>query len=193
MTGNTFTLASQSPRRLELLQQIGYTPALVLGADIDETPHKNENARDLVERLAQNKALHISQNNEGYILAADTVVECRRQIFNKPTSIDNAQKHLQALSGRRHRVYTAVAFAQDNQIISSKLVTTIVQFKRLDQQDIDEYLEYNEWEDKAGSYGIQGLAGGFVRSISGSYSSVVGLPLYETRNILRNARVQTTK
>lgn len=177
-------LASASPRRLELLAQIGITPNLVAPTHIDETPQKGESALGLVTRLATQKAL--ASNETGLVLAADTIVVCGGKILGKPTDAHDARAMLAKLSGRKHKVITAIALMDSNNKnnIKCKSITTKVKFKQLSQEDIDSYIKSDEWNDKAGGYAIQGLAGKFVKSIQGSYSNVVGLPLYETANML---------
>ncbi len=181
-------LASTSPRRLELLAQIGITPHSVCAADIDETPLKNETPRLLAQRLAHAKAAKGAIDNpEALVLAADTVVGCGRRILGKPTSKDDARTMLSLLSGRAHRVYSGVALAEPGGAIRTRLVEARIKFKRLSKSEIEGYIKTAEWEGKAGAYGIQGLAGVFVLSLSGSYSAVVGLPLYETAALLTGA------
>ncbi len=177
-------LASASPRRLELLEQVGITPDLVMPADIDETPLKNETPRALAGRLASFKAIKVSPAEQGtFTLASDTVVAAGRRILGKATDIDEARAFLELLSGRRHNVYTGVCVASYTGTIT-KTVKTVVKFKRLNKSEIDFYLSHDEWEGKAGSYAIQGIAARFITSINGSYSNVVGLPLAETVNML---------
>jgi len=173
-------LASASPRRLELLQQVGITPDEVIPADIDETPHKAELPKDYVARMARQKYEAV-QRADAIILAADTVVACGRRILGKPEDEAQARAFLQLLSGRRHRVYTAICVNG-----RSKTVMTQVKFKRLTPADIEGYLNSEEWKGKAGGYAIQGRGAAFVPSINGSYSNVVGLPLTETLGLLTN-------
>lgn len=184
-----FVLASASPRRKTLLAQIGIIPDIICPADINETPLKNELPREYVTRLARSKAqaaASIHQNS--IILAADTTVACGRRILEKPRDETHAQQFLALLSGRAHRVYTAIAVSNPNGTIRSKTVMTRVHFKRLTQKDIDNYIASGEWKGVAGGYAIQGMAEQFIPQIQGSYSSVVGLPLYETRVLLDWAR-----
>ncbi len=181
MTTRRLILASASPRRLELLGQIGIAPDLVSPTHIDETPKKHEKPDVLVSRLAQEKAA--ACGDHGVVLAADTIVVCGGRILGKPDDEAEARAMLKRLSGRRHRVITSVAVREaDKQ--RTRTVSTQVKFKNLSQEDIDAYIASNEWQDKAGAYAIQGLAGKFVIRINGSYSNVVGLPLYETANLL---------
>ncbi|MEO0713869.1 MAG: Maf family nucleotide pyrophosphatase [Pseudomonadota bacterium] len=175
-------LASASPRRLTLLAQIGITPDAVIPADIDETPLKDESPRALALRLAEEKAAAIAE--DGFILAADTVVALGRRILPKTEQADEAQRCLDLLSGRAHRVLTGVCVRGPDGRRSSRVVTTRVTLKRLTPSEITAYIESGEWSGKAGGYGIQGRAGGYVRNLNGSYTAVVGLPLYETRAML---------
>ena len=177
-------LASQSPRRLQLLAQIGITPDQVLPADIDETPRKNELPHAYVARVAREKAEKIAAAHPAAkILAADTVVACGRRILPKAETPEQARECLQLLSGRRHAVMTAVCVIAGGKA-RSKTVKTIVKFARLTPAQIEAYVASGQWEGKAGGYGIQGSAECFVQFISGSYSAVVGLPLYETAALL---------
>jgi septum formation protein len=184
-------LASASPRRLALLEQIGVSPDALLPASLDETPHRNERPRTLALRLAEEKAqagVRLSNQDpalEGaLILAADTVVAVGRRILPKVETAEEAGDCLRLLSGRAHRVSTAIALARGKGTLKSRLVETRVRFKRLSSAEIDAYLESGEWQGKAGGYAIQGLAGCFVAKLSGSYGAVVGLPLYETAGLL---------
>ena len=179
-------LASGSPRRKELLESIGVVPDKILTPTVDETPLKGEGGKEYVQRVALLKAQTVHTSNpKAYVLAADTVVEARRKIFLKAANLDEAKKMLELFSGRRHRVYTAVCgiSPEGKQIL--RLVTTRLSFKRLTSHEIDDYLATGEWEGKAGAYAIQGLAAKFVKFISGSYTNVVGLPLYETDSLLK--------
>lgn len=179
-------LASASPRRIELLKQIGIIPDLVIPSDIDETALAQEKPRLLAARLATLKAAKIAlKNKNNYILAADTIVACGNRILGKAENNDEARKFLQLLSGRRHNVYTGISLICPDGKSSTKVVKTIVKFNNLSGQDIDFYLHHDEWIGKAGGYAIQGLAARFIRAINGSYSNVVGLPLFETVNLLK--------
>ncbi len=187
----TLVLASGSPRRLALLQQVGIEPAAVIPAEIDETPGKAERPRTLATRLARQKveaARDVARRDPalagGFVLSADTVVAVGRQILPKTELVDEAAACLRQLSGRAHRVYTGVAIATPKGAIRERLVETRVRFKRLSREDMDSYLASGEWRGKAGGYAIQGLAGSFVVKLVGSYSNVVGLPLYEVCNLL---------
>jgi septum formation protein len=175
-------LASASPRRLELLARIGVVPDQVLPADIDETPRKAELPRQLAARLAMGKAL---ASGEGLVLAADTVVGVGRRILGKPADAAEAQRFLELLSGRRHQVHTGVVLRQPDGRLGKRLVSSVVAFQRLTAQQVAAYLDGGEWQGVAGGYAIQGRAEMFVRFLSGSHSNVVGLPLFETAQLLR--------
>lgn len=180
-------LASASPRRKELLAQIGVVPDRILPADIDETPLKAEPPARLAERLAREKAAALSASSpEAIILAADTVVALGRRLLEKPAHEAEAAAFLRLLSGRNHRVYTGVAVARGERL-SARLVETRVAFKPLSEEEIAAYVASGDWRGKAGGYGIQGPAGAFVRRIVGSHPAVMGLPLYETMALLRGA------
>ena len=179
-----FILASASPRRLQLLAQIGITPVDIIPADIDETPRKGELPKPYVERMAREKAEAIAtQHPDAIILASDTAVACGRRILPKTETEGQARDCLQLLSGRRHHVLTSVCLVTPESQ-SLKTVDSMVQFKRLTDADIDWYIETGEWDGKAGGYAIQGAAQAFVKRLDGSYSAVVGLPLLEVRNLL---------
>ncbi len=187
-------LASASPRRLGLLQQIGLEPDHLHPTDVDETPLKAELPRQLALRLAKDKAaaaLAWSKRDTewtgSYILTADTVVAVGRRILPKAETRDEAEDCLRLLSGRAHRVWTGLALVTPTGAITSRLVETRLRFKRLSHADLTAYLDSDEWRGKAGGYAIQGLAGGFVVKLQGSYPSVVGLPLYETVSLLEGA------
>jgi septum formation protein len=192
MTGRLkLVLASGSPRRLQLLAQIGVEPDRLLPVAIDETPKKSESPRNLAKRLARQKAeaaIAASKRDEelasALILTADTVVGLGRRTLPKAELIDEAATCLRRLSGRSHRVYTSVCLVTPRRQIRQRLVETRVRFKRLSHEDIDSYLASGEWRGKAGGYAIQGFAGAFIVKINGSYSNVVGLPLYETMALL---------
>jgi septum formation protein len=184
-------LASASPRRLELLAQVGVTPDALRPASIDETPEKRERARSYASRVAREKAEATRDavaNDEAladaFILAADTVVSCEGRILIKPQTVDEALASLRLLSGRVHKVYTAIHLLTPDDTARRQLVTTKVRFKRLSAQEIDSYVASREWRDKAGGYAIQGLAAAFVEKIVGSYTGVVGLPLSEIVTML---------
>jgi septum formation protein len=178
-------LASASPRRLELLAQIGLAPDEVDPADIDETPQPDETARRLALRLANAKAAAVAARHpDAFVLAADTVVAVGRRLLGKPEHEADARRMLSLLSGRAHRVLSAVAAAAPGGHTSARLSETRVQFKRLTDRELAAYLASGEWDGKAGAYAVQGRAGAFVTSLNGSYTGVVGLPLYETRGVL---------
>lgn len=184
-------LASGSPRRLALLQQIGIEPDALLPADVDEAPQAAEMPRVLAARLAAEKAMAaqaLAERREDlaqcFILAADTVVCVGRRILPKCELIDEADACLRLLSGRAHRVYTGLTLITPRGGRRHRLVETRVRFKRLSSEEIETYLASGEWRGKAGGYAIQGLAGSFVVKLVGSYSSVVGLPLHETMSLL---------
>lgn len=184
-------LASASPRRLMLLSQVGVTPDALRPASLDETPRKGEMPRALATRLARAKAEAAREQIENdreladaFILAADTVVAVGRRTVLKPQSVDEAIAALQLLSGRAHRVLTALCLLTPDDRERVKLVDTRVRFKRLAREEIEAYIASREWRGKAGGYAIQGLAGSFVQKLVGSYTSVVGLPLTETVSLL---------
>ena len=179
--GPRFVLASASPRRLNLLEQIGVIPDAVVPADVDEQPRPRELPREMAVRLAEAKARAVAERErDAFVLGADTVVACGRRILPKTQNEAEARACLKMLSGRRHRVYGGVAMIAPDGRAARRLVTTAVAFKRLSEAEIDGYIASGEWRDKAGAYAIQGRAAVFVRKLIGSYSNVVGLPLYET-------------
>jgi len=178
-------LASASPRRMQLLGQIGVKPADVDPADVDETPRRRELPPHYARRIALEKLAAVAARHPGaFLLAADTVVAVGRRILLKPGDETEARRCLELLSGRRHRVLGAVAVqAPDGRRVDT-LVTTAVIFKRLSEAEIRRYLAGGEWRGKAGGYAIQGAAAAFIPKIIGSYPNVVGLPLVETCNLL---------
>lgn len=181
-------LASASPRRLALLAQIGIEPDAVRPADLDEEPQKGELPRLHAIRLAEEKAKAVAALEPGaFILAADTVVACGRRILPKAMSEGDARACLTLLSGRAHRVYTAVALIDPQGHLRQRLSETRVHFKRLSEVELEAYVACEEWRGKAGGYAIQGHAGAFVRALNGSYSGVVGLPLFEVKALLEGA------
>lgn len=181
-------LASQSPRRLSLLAQIGIKPDAVSPADINEDPIEGEIPRGHALRLACEKAAKVAGENPGaIILAADTVVGVGRRILPKAEGLDQAKYCLNLLSGRGHRVFTGVAIVKADGDMLSRAVETRLTMKRLSASELQSYLDSGEWEGKAGGYGIQGIAEGYISKLIGSYSNVVGLPLFETRNLLQGA------
>jgi septum formation protein len=178
-------LASESPRRLDLLRQIGLEPDAIKAAEVDETPDSHETPRTLALRLAADKAERVAaQHADSYVLGADTVVAVGRRVLPKVEGEIDGRACLELLSGRAHRVLTAIAVCAPQGRRAQRLVESRVHFKRLTPTDIDGYLQSREGIGKAGGYAIQGRAGAFVISLQGSYSGVVGLPLYETANLL---------
>ena len=185
-------LASGSPRRLALLEQAGITPDMLSPADMDETPNKAEAARSLAKRLAKEKAAiaveslkRIDEREGAFVIAADTVVAVGRRILPKCEQLDEASACLRLLSGRAHRVYTGVTLITPKGAERHRLVETRVRMKKLSSDEFDSYLASGEWRGKAGGYAIQGIAGSFVIKLVGSYTNVVGLPLYETIQLLQ--------
>ena len=184
-------LASGSPRRLGLLAQVGVDPDSILPSEVDETPRRGETPRGLAQRLASEKAAHsaklatrVPELAPCLTLAADTVVCVGRRILPKCETVAEAAQSLRLLSGRAHRIHTAVCLITPKGRTRQKVVETRLRFKRLPADEIEAYLSSGEWHDKVGGYGIQGLAGAFVQKLIGSYSAVVGLPLYETLSLL---------
>jgi septum formation protein len=179
-------LASASPRRLELLARIGVVPDRVLPTDTDETPRKAELPRQLAARLSAAKAEAAAADApDALVLAADTVVGVGRRVLGKPADEAEARRFLELLSGRRHRVLTGVSLRTPDGKARARLVDSVVAFQRLTEAQIAAYLATGEWRGKAGGYAIQGRAEMFVRFLSGSHSNVVGLPLFETAQLLR--------
>ena len=186
-----FVLASGSSRRLSLVNQAGIEPDALRPADIDEMPKRGELPRALATRLARAKAeaalnaIRLDEELRGsYILAADTVVAVGRRILPKAELLDEAAQCLRLLSGRNHRVYTGICLVTPKEAFRQRLVETRVRFKRLSDEDIEAYLASGEWRGKAGAYAAQGIAGTFMVKIVGSYTNIVGLPLYETVALL---------
>lgn len=184
-------LASASPRRIELLAQIGIEPAFLQPADIDETPQRSEHPRSLAKRLSKQKAERAKDKlkndadyKSAFILAADTVVGVGRQILPKAESEDVALDCLRLLSGRAHKVFTGVCLVTPKGSLRQVLVESRVRFDRLSRRQMDAYISSGEWRGKAGGYAIQGLAGSFIVKMVGSYSNIVGLPLHETQALL---------
>ena len=183
-----FVLASASPRRRDLLALIGLTPDLIIAADLDESPLPQETPANLALRLAVEKARHVAAAHPGgVVLAADTVVAMGRRVLDKAHDDQDVRRCLEMMSGRGHRVHTGVAVIAPDGRLASRRVETLIRFKRLDQADIDAYIASGEGVGKAGGYAIQGLAGAFVMHLVGSYTGVMGLPLYETRCLLSGA------
>lgn len=184
-------LASGSPRRVDLLMQAGIEPARLMPMDLDETPKKAEHPRSLARRLSTEKARAAHDAVKGdfywdgsYILAADTVVAVGRRILPKAEFIEEAASCLHLLSGRGHWVFTGICLVTPDGAVRHKIVETKVRFKRLSTAEIEAYLASGEWRGKAGAYAVQGLAGCFVQKLVGSYTNVVGLPLFETTQLL---------
>ena len=184
-------LASGSPRRLALINQAGIEPEALRPADLDETPLRGELPRACANRLARAKAdaalelVRMDDELKGsFILSADTVVAVGRRILPKAELLDQAAQCLRLLSGRNHRVHSAVCLVTPKEAFRQRLVETRVRFKRLSDEDIEAYLASGEWRGKAGGYAAQGIAGSFIVKIVGSYTNIVGLPLYETLTLL---------
>ena len=184
--GLELVLASGSPRRCDLLKQIGLENFLSDAADVDETVRKPEVPKKYVARIALDKAETVKRRHPScFVLAADTVVTCGTRILNKPGSKIQAEKCLRRLSGRSHNVLGAfVVIGENNQYVKRAVITSVT-FKRLDEQEISNYLASGEWIGKAGGYAIQGRGAAFIKKIQGSYSNVVGLPIHEVYNVLR--------
>ncbi|SHK90958.1 septum formation protein [Roseovarius marisflavi] len=179
-------LGSGSPRRRDLLAQIGVVSADIRPPDIDETPRKAELPRPYCIRMAREKALAVRADEDEIVLSADTTVALGRRILGKPESAGEAAEFLLMLSGRRHRVITAVAVRRGDRVWERDVVTT-VKFKQISDEELNAYLATNDWQGKAGGYGIQGPAGALIPWIQGSFSAVVGLPICETAGLLRAA------
>ena len=188
MAPRSLVLASASPRRIELLAQVGIAPDRVVPADIDETPLKAETPPRLADRLARTKAETVAAREpDALVLAADTVVALGRRLLEKPADEAEARRFLALLSGRNHRVYTGVALKAPGRATAVRVVETRVAFKPLSEDEITAYIATGDWRGKAGGYAIQGPAGAFVRRIAGSHPAVMGLPLYEAVQLLRGA------
>ncbi|MFK5985764.1 MAG: Maf family protein [Pseudomonadota bacterium] len=181
-------LASASPRRVELLKQVGIIPDHIIPADIDETPLNNELPQQLAERLAIEKALAVRK--KGYehacILAADTIVVVEDKILGKPVDANEARQFLAMMSGQQHQVMGGIAVIFPDGRVHGRVVSTTVNFKCLTVQEMDSYINSKEWQDKAGGYAIQGLAASYITGINGSYSNVVGLSLYDSVQLLES-------
>lgn len=181
----SLVLASASPRRLELLRQIGVIPNETVPPAIDETPAPGEGPSAFAQRMAMEKCQNVRGSySDSWVLAADTVVSVGRRILGKAADEDQARTYLELLSGRRHSVIGAIAVGAPGSEIRSRLIKTAVSFKQLHNSEITGYLQSGEWQDKAGAYAIQGRAAVFVRQLNGSYSNVVGLSLFEVWNLL---------
>lgn len=186
LTDLALILGSSSPRRRELIARLGIEPERIAAAEIDETPHKNEQPRPYAVRMAREKADAITGNG-AYVLAGDTVVALGRRILPKAEDEATAHRCLELMSGRRHRVLSAVALKYPDGTLRERLSETIVRFKPLSAAEIDAYIAGGEWHGKAGGYAIQGSAEGLIAWIGGSHSGVMGLPLFETRALLKAA------
>jgi septum formation protein len=188
-TKHSFVLASASLRRIELLNNIKIFPKKIYSSEINEDINNKENPKKYCVRVAKNKALKVLEKYpEEYVLSADTIVFCGNKIYLKPKDKEEAKEFLTFFSGRKHNVLTCLCLAKKN-LIKVKMVITKITFKRLNKHEIEEYLSTNEWKDKAGAYAIQGYAEKFIKRINGSYSNVVGLPLFETFNILKSYKL----
>ncbi len=185
-TAPSLILASASPRRLELLARVGVTPAQVMAADIDETPAPREIPRAYAQRMAREKALAIT-GGDSHVLSGDTVVALGRRILPKAEDEATARRCLMLMSGRRHTVLSAIALKAPDGSLRERMSETIVRFKPLSPAEIDAYIAGGQWHGKAGGYAIQGSAEGLIARIAGSHSGVIGLPLFETRALLRAA------
>ncbi len=184
-------LASASPARLILLERVGIKPDKVDSADIDETPLKGELPHIMVKRLAMEKAIKMAAKYpEYYVIAADTTAARGRRILGKAETEKEARKIIKLISGCRHMVYTGVSIISPEGKQKTKMVETVVKFKHLTDKEISEYLATNEWKGKAGCFALQGYASRYIEWINGSFSSVVGLPMYETVNILKSLGYQ---
>ena len=186
MVAPELLLASASPRRRELIARLGIVPSAVAAADIDESPHKAELPRVYAARMAREKALAVAGGG-AFVLAGDTVVALGRRILPKAEDEATARRCLKLMSGRRHRVLSAIALLAPDGTLRERLSETIVRFKPLSPDEVDAYIADGEWHGKAGGYAIQGSAEGLIAWISGSHSGVVGLPLFETRALLKAA------
>ncbi|WP_395072802.1 Maf family protein [Hyphococcus sp.] len=185
---NSLILASSSPRRKALLEMIGVTPTQIIPADIDEEPRRGETPRVLALRLAKEKAQAIAAiHGDAFVLGSDTVVGCGRRILPKAETEQTARDCLELLSGGAHRVFSGVALATPDGKLLSRVVETRVKVRMLDKLAIEEYVASGEWRGKAGGYAIQGLFAKHIISIIGSHPSVMGLPVYETANLLAGA------
>ena len=176
-------LGSSSPRRQELLAQLGLVPDAILPPDIDEDPRKGELPRPYAERVAREKVLAVLSEPDDVVICADTTVALGRRILGKPANAGEAAAFLTALGGRRHQVITAVAVRRGGQVLT-RTSESVVKMKRLSDVELNAYLSSGDWRGKAGGYGIQGLAGGFIPWISGSFTGIMGLPVAETAALL---------
>ena len=186
MTEDKLILASASPRRLQLLEQIGVKPSLVEMPTVDEVPFKSEKPSEFAKRMAFLKASQIfNLNRNKYILAADTVVAIGRKIIPKPETEEHVRKSISLLGGRNHRVYGGICLMKPGGEVLLRMVETRVFMRRLSNDELSDYVAYGDWRGKAGSYAIQGRAAQYIKKISGSYSNVVGLDLYMTSRLLK--------
>ena len=197
--GKSLILASSSPRRLELLSQINIKPDSILPTNIDETPLKKELPKNYSIRIAKEKAI-VAYNHKkaqslksAIILAADTVSAIGRRIMPKAENNEQVKQCLESFSGRRHKVYSSICAIDEKGKIRTKTSISVVKFKRLEKREIDLYLQSGEGIGKSGGYAIQGLGAIFIDFISGSYSGIMGLPIYETRNMLQSYNFVTIK
>jgi septum formation protein len=193
MSQSQLVLASASPRRLDLLAQIGVQPDLVFAADLDETPQKGELPAAYARRIAKAKAQAAGVGHDGLILAGDTVVACGRRILPKAETADSASACLRMLSGRQHRVYGGIALITADQKLLMRVVCSKVRFRRLNAADIDACIAAGDWQGKAGGYAIQGFAARYIRYIDGSYSNIVGFSLYDVAALLDTAGYQPSR
>ena len=193
MSHPQLVLASASPRRLNLLAQIGVQPDLVSAADLDETPQKGELPTAYARRIAMAKAQAVGARHDGLILAGDTVVACGRRILPKAETADSASSCLRLLSGRQHRVYGGIALITADQRLLLRVVCSKVRLRRLNAADIDACIAAGDWQDKAGGYAIQGFAARYIRYIDGSYSNIVGFSLYDVAALLDAAGYQPAR
>jgi septum formation protein len=193
MSQPQLVLASASPRRLDLLAQIGVQPGLVCAADLEETPQKGELPAAYARRIAVAKAQAVGAEHDGLILAGDTVVACGRRILPKAETADSASACLRLLSGRQHRVYGGIALITADQKLLARVVCSKVRFRRLNAPDIDACIAAGDWLGKAGGYAIQGFAARYIRYINGSYSNIVGFSLYDVAALLDTAGYQPAR
>jgi septum formation protein len=193
MSQPQLVLASASPRRRDLLAQIGVQPDLVCAADLDETPQKGELPAAYARRIAKAKAQAVGAGHDGLILAGDTVVACGRRILPKAETADSASACLRLLSGRSHRVYGGIALITADQKLLVRVVCSKVRFRRLNAADIDACIAAGDWQGKAGGYAIQGFAARYIRYIDGSYSNIVGFSLYDVAALLDTAGYQPSR
>ena len=193
MSQPQLVLASASPRRLNLLAQIGVRPDLVSAADLDETPKRGELPAAYARRIAMAKAQTVGAGHDGLILAGDTVVACGRRILPKAETADSARACLRLLSGRQHRVYGGIALITADQRMLLRVVCSKVKFRRLNEADVDACIAAGDWQGKAGGYAIQGFAARYIRYIDGSYSNIVGFSLYDVAALLDAAGYQPAR